>query len=281
MVNNLDQLQHLTRLDRAFFDLAEDKHWEVILLKLLIFIIGITSVIFSFMTTLSPFLMFILSILSEFLTWRYNFWKSKADSLRGKLDFMDSLGWSISKSEMSDLVIGTPSSVEKKLEAYNQFGDYFASVKPVGLERATENIQESAWWSKHLANEMMYVCIYVTIPIILIPVLLLFFSVYTKIKDFDVLYNMARASTLTIMLISSFGLIRLSISYYNFSKNSSDIENRAEQLLEKNNESEIDVIKVIHNYQIARIKSPLIPNLIWKLKRNKLNQVWEKHRKRN
>lgn len=275
-----DELQELRNLDRAFFDLAKVRYREAILIRLLIFIISLTSIIYNFMTTISLLFVLILSGYSEFLIWRSNIWKSKADSLLGKLDFMDSLSWSISRSEISDLVVGTPDKIEKKLKIYNHFGDYFASVEPIGPKRAIENIQESAWWSKNLANQMMYVCIFITIFMFLTSVFLLIFSIYT-IKDFDSLYNMARASISTIMLIFSFGFIPISIGYYNFSKNSSDIENRAEQIIERNNISEIDAIKIIHSYQMARVKSPLIPTCIWKLKRNKLNQVWEKYRKRN
>lgn len=273
-------LQKLRNLDRAFFDLAKVRYREALLIRLLIFIIGLTSVISNFMTTISPLFILILSGCSEFLIWKSNIWKSKADSLLGKLDFMDSLGWSISRSEISDLVVGTPDKIEKKLKIYNHFGDYFASVAPTGPKRAIENIQESAWWSKNLASQMMHVCIFTAIFIFLTSIFLLIFSIYT-IKDFDSLYNMARASISIIMLIFSFGFISISIGYYNFSKNSSDIENRAEQIIERNNISEIDAIKIIHSYQMARVKSPLIPTCIWKLKRNKLNQVWEQYRKKN
>jgi len=277
MVTNPPLNDDLQPLSQAYFELAKKWWWLSIGCKFFVFIVGLTSTLLVIFPIYSPFLAAILEIASEICLWRSDTIKDGAEALRRKLDVRDSFGWSISNTELSDLYIRTPDSLRKLAPRETQGENYFASQIPVGEKKALENIQESAWWSKHLSAKMFQYCLVTSLSLLAIILGTLIVCIQT-LSSRDALINIGRIVTSTLMLFFILGFCRRVIGYYEFSQKASQIESRIEVLLNTQNVTESDAIKIMHEYQLARSSSPLIPSFIWKQMRGKLNVMWTKYR---
>lgn len=277
MVNNPPSNDDLKPLSQAYFELAKKWWWWSIACKFFVFIIGLTSALLVIFPIYAPFLAAILEIASEICLWRSDTIKDGAEALRRKLDIRESFGWPISNTELSDLYITTPDSLLKLAPRETQGENYFASQLPVGERKALENIQESAWWTKHLSEKMYQYCLAISFflfAVILGSLILCIQALSSK----DALINVARIVTSTLMLFFILGLFRKVIGYYEFSQKASQIESRIELLLNTPNITEFDALKIMHEYHLARSSCPLIPTFIWRQMRGKLNIMWVKYR---
>ena len=115
--------------------------------------IGAIGVLIQPLTKASSIVVFVLAVLSEVFTWQSDKNKADAEALRRKLDYEDSLGWEISGAELSDFLARAPQKIRDSIDDEKQ-ENYFASKDMAGTKRALKNVQESAWWSKHLAEKM-------------------------------------------------------------------------------------------------------------------------------
>lgn len=285
MVNKTNMANQQTRnlkhdlrtLCQAYFELA--KRWMIaaILSKILIFTIGIITVFWPVFPTFSPFIVIILSIASDLFSWRSDIIKGTAESLLRKLDFWDSFGWAISKAELSDIIMRSSSNLYKLAPVEIVGEKYFASKEGVGAKRALENIQESAWWSKHLSEKMGQYCLTVTCVLIAVLFGVLLVSIQT-VNSSSTLANTGRVVTSALMLVFSLGLFRFVSGYYGFSRKAAQIEERIENLITSQNFDSFDAIKATHEYHIARAAAPLIPSWIWKNMQANLNEMWKTYR---
>ncbi|MEY3867879.1 MAG: hypothetical protein RLZZ338_1770 [Cyanobacteriota bacterium] len=276
MVNTPVSNDDLQPLSQAYFEKAKKWWWWSVICKLFAFIIGFISTLIVIFPAWTAFIITIIEMVSEILLWRSDAIKDTAEELRRKLDTRDSFGWQISKAELSDLLIKTPDNLRKLAPQETQGEDYFASKTSLGAKKAVENIQESAWWSKHLSERMFNYCLVISLSILTIALGTLLFCIQA-INSSNTLISIGRIVTSTLMLVFTLGLYRRVIGYYEFSHRASKIEATIEAL-DKQNISESDAIKIMHEYQLARSSSPLIPSFIWRQMRRKLNLMWTKYR---
>jgi hypothetical protein len=216
-------------------------------------------------------------VASELSAWRTDSFKGSAEAILRKLDFRESFGWGISRDEMADLVVDCPARLRRSIPPPADEDRYFASHEDLGAAKALENLQESSWWSKHLAKRMGHIVLAVTIGLILASVIVLILSIST-LKDFDTLTNIGRAVTAVLMLVLSLGLIRLTVSYFRFSKRAEQIEREAIRQLNACSD-ELEAVKTWHEYQVARALAPLIPSILWKQMNKDLNEAWLVYRR--
>jgi uncharacterized membrane protein YkvI len=123
---------------------------------------------------------------------------------------------------------------------------------------------------------MGHITLAVTIGLVLASVIVLILSIDT-LSDFDTLTNVGRAVTAILMLVLSLGLIRLTVSYYHFSKRAEQTEREAKRQLGAGS-NELEAVKTWHEYQVARAFAPLIPSIIWKRMNKDLNEAWLAYR---
>jgi len=195
-----------------------------------------------------------------------------------KLDAYESFGWPIEMAEMSDVLARTPKSIKKVISGKEPSYPYFSNQEVEGPQKALENVRESAWWSKHLAERTGHLYLATTVFIVLGSVVVLAVSIET-IRNFTVLVNVARVVTSVIMLLFSLRLIRLTSDYYSFSRKAHIIETRAEEFLQRKIDK-VHAIKLMYEYQLARAAAPLIPTWIWKSMNTELNELWDLYRAR-
>ncbi len=264
-------------LCQAYFELA--KRWMIAAIssKILIFLFGLLSIFLPIIPSYAPFIITLFSIASDLFTWRSDMIKGTSEALLRKLDYWDSFGWAMSKAEMSDILMRSPTNLYKLAPNQIVGEEYFASKEGIGAKRAMENIQESAWWSKHLSERMGQYCFAATCILIAVLFCVLLLSVQT-VSSSNTLANIGRVVTSALMLVFSLGLFRFVVNYYGFSRKSNQIEEKIEHSIKSQTLDDIEAIKVMQEYHIARASAPLIPSWVWKQMRNDLNEMWKNYR---
>jgi len=203
--------------------------------------------------------------------------KGVAETLLRKLDLRDSFGWGISNAEITDILARAPRKLLADVARVEKPEAYFASQEGPGVRRALKNIQESAWWSKHLTDKMWRYSLAATLTSIAGSLMVILLSLNT-INDYDILSGTGRVVTSILMLVLSLGLIRLTRGYHNFHQRAQQAETRAEELLNADC-SKIDAIKLYNEYHLDRAAAPLIPDLVRKWNQERLNGLWESYRR--
>jgi hypothetical protein len=157
--------------------------------------------------------------------------------------------------------------------------EYFASEEPPSTRRALENLQESAWWSKHLSERMRSYYLAGTCLLVVIAVLVLLVSIQT-IDDNQTLSSLGRIVTSVLTLVFSLNLFRSVLGYHNFSVKAGQIEKSTENLLASQGVQESEVIKLLMSeYQLGRASAPLLPTWLWNRMEDELNATWKQYRR--
>ena len=240
--------------------------------------IGVLAVFLPLIPVYAPIFVFVLSVMADLLAWRSDIYKGTFEALRRKLDGRDSFGWEISKAELSDLLIRSPSNIDELVIAEVLAEEYFASNESYGAKRAILNIQESAWWSKHLSERMRNYYLIGTALLVVISLIALLTSVQT-VDNKLFLSSLGRVLTSVITLIFSLNLFRSVLGFHNFSLKAGQIEKLAENLLHNSHIQESDAIKLMSEYHLARAAAPLIPTWLWLSMRDNLNEAWKHYRR--
>lgn len=277
MVDENEIRRHRARaLSRALYDHSKRWWWTSLACKVGIFVVGTIVVIWAQGWKSSAVLIFLIYLASEFSLIRSDSFKGRAETIVRKLDFEESFGWKISGAEMSDLEMRSPASLRKNLPAAASEEEYFASTEDLGPRRAAENVVESAFWSKHIAEKMGHLYLGITC-ILVIGSIVILVVIIDSVQNISSLSNVGRLVTSALMLVFSLGLLKLMLGYYGFSKKAERAEQAAENLL-KGDCNERDAIKVLHDYQVARAAAPLLPTRLWKRMRDDLNEQWKRRK---
>lgn len=258
------------------FNLAKGNFNKSIGLKLLVYVTGAAALFITDKFSIIPVLALGLVILSELFQFRSDNFKRSSESLRRKLDFNKSFGWEIAPSELTDILTQVPVHVENKAESGKDVS-YFASKQGIGPARAVDNLEESAWYSKHLATIAFNYCMGILAFIIVGSIIALYFAFNSHVND-QITAKISKIITSTIMIIFSIGLTRLAIGYYRFIDRSDRVEAQAISKIKAGTVSEVEAIKLWSEYHIARASSPLIPEIIWKMNKDRLTRLWQNHR---
>jgi len=268
---------NLRLLCQNLFDYSKRLASFAFVLRMLSFIMGATFILLSINFPQLPLVIALFSLVAEIVQWRSEAVKGSSEGLLRNLEFQESLGWPISNSTISDTLATIPSSVKKTIKNKQLEKQYFSSQQEKPLIKSLENLQESAWWSKHLSNRMGHIALAATAIIVLISIVVLLVSIET-VQSFVVLQNISRVVTSAIMLIFSLKFVRTTADYYNFGKKAEHVESSAEHLSKTKKLNEMQVVRLFHEYQLSRATSPLIPTWLWKSMNEELNVLWTTYR---
>lgn len=282
MVEQTKNYKNLRAISNYYFEITKKWWGYTWYFKSSVFIIGLISVFFPSISTYITVLVGILSLISETCNIYSNDNKKRAESLLRKLDLQDSFGWEIKKTDIADAVVSLPQKVRDKYLPTDDPDNYFASKEKIGQQRALQNLQESSWWSKHLAKTMGNYCFIATIILVVVSLFTLIVSSLIISAGQD---TASHASYITgvnriviamLLLIISLGLIPLTKNYYSFSSKAEESEKTATELLKDKSDNDIQVIKAFNEYHLARASAPLIPSKLWEKKKDNLNMAWKK-----
>jgi hypothetical protein len=264
------------KLCNAYFSLAKGWWGAALFFKACVILVSAVVIWFSILSKASPFLALSLALASEWFAWRSDRAKSIAETLLRKLDYRDALGWEISRAELSDVLARSSGKLRRRIPPEDHGENYFASSESVGPVRALQNLQESAWWSKHLAEKTGRYTLAGTTVATLGSLLILVTTVGT-LQNFEVLASVGRVVTAVLMFAVSLGLVRLTLGYYDFGQRAHRTEQRATEFL-RGGCTEIDAIKLYNDYHLDRAVAPLVPDRVWKWTRDQLNELWDNYR---
>jgi len=243
------------------------------------FLIAVASTLLGRAPALTSYSVALLTLLAETAGYRSDWARSKAQGLRRRLDLLDSFGWAIPNAEYSDILASVPGYVHADALNRPTRGPYFASAAQPGPVRAVENVSESAWFSKHLSEEMGHLCA-ATIAVTGVSAIAALTAAIHSVGDAAASTSVARVVTSALMLLLSLGVVRMMAGYYAFAHAAATAEAGAERLLESGTPSEREALKLVCEYQVSRSASPLIPEWLWQWRRNALNELWRSLRRR-
>jgi hypothetical protein len=260
-------------LSRYYFDLTKQWWGYAWIAKLAVFLIGIPALFLTENSAWFAVVTGVVTFLGEAASIRSNDKKSIAERLLRNLDLNESFGWAISRIDIADAVVSLSKKQQSKFENGQTASAYFASAADPGWRRAMENLQESAWWSKHLSRSMATNMSWLTIILSAASfVFLICFSLVTPPTETATMVNRIIISLL--LLTVSLGLIPLTRNYSSFAQKSEATEKAATELLRTTNDETTAAIKAWNEYHLARATAPLIPSRLWKWKADGLNKAW-------
>jgi hypothetical protein len=242
--------------------------------KLVAFILGLLSLLAHMPAEAIAMAVAILTIAAELAGYKSDSLKGDASLLRRRLDFLDALGWSISSPEYSDLLVRRDSLLVGRTNA-SMAEKYFTSTLAQGPARAVENTMESAWWSKHLSQKMTTICLCLTFLALAVSLVVLFVGLWGA-QDAEARILVSRVATSLLSFVLSFGMIKLTMSYWQFSQKAAKSEQAALNML--NRTSTIEAVKLMQEYDLVRAVGPMIPDWLWVRYRPAFNQLWEELR---
>ena len=262
-------------LCQKVYDLAKYHFNRSVFCKFLVYIVGVAGIFITDTYSLIPVVALILIILSEFLQYKSDTYKGIAESLRRKLDFMHSFGWSIPKKDLTDILLELPQHIDDEVQAITA-ENYFMSSTEIGSVKALENLEESTWWSKHLSK----IAWRYYVGIIVFVLSLSFISLYVSVNiSVNQLYipQISKIITSSIMVLFSIGFVRIAIGYSRFHKKAEQIDLILPDKIKSTTLGDPECVKLWSEYHIARASSPLIPSIIWKLNEKRLNALRMTH----
>jgi len=223
-----------------------------------------------------PFIVAAFTLISLLSMYRSDAIKSLAQGLRRKLDLYDSFGWEIPPLDYSDLCVRCPRSAKVRARLDGSVEPYFLSTELQGPVRALENVSESAWWSKHLAERMRSYCIVLMATGLVVSVIVLIVALQT-VGQSDVRASVARIVAALLMFLFSAGVVRLGMGYHELAKSAERSEQDAINMNKSGEPKLVDTLRVMSEYHLARAVGPLIPTWVWNCHRDELNAVWLKY----
>lgn len=257
--------------------------WQTnIIVQTIILLIGAISVIIHNTSGWMAFVIALISTLGYIIKWRSDYLRDSAEGLLRQVELKNSFGWDFDVQHLSfvlkdqlqidqsnQLLLGD--SAKKRQQEQSTF---WASTSPVGAKRAIENTRESAWWSQHLAW-------YMTIRSAILAILLVGICLYGLIVVLLITFSnesqptIAEIATSVIALVFTGDFIRYPFEYYKFYLDAKKTYEEGTKLLGESNISLTDAFRFINDYQIMRVKTPLLPDWAWRNNKDKLNALWK------
>lgn len=263
-------------LCKRFYSQAKWWWGASLICKLIVIVVGALAIYLSVFSKVVPFFVFTLTVTSEWFAWRSDKDKGVAESLRRKLDFRDSFDLDIPKADISDILARTSKSFRSSLPPEGEREPYFASKDGHIPTRAVKNIQESAWWNKHLSEKIGRYTFIVTLLTVVSSIGLLIASIGT-VNNYDTLSNIGRVVTAVLMIVLSLGLIRLTVAYHDYQRKSQRMEERTLEYL-KYGCTHDEAMRLYNDFHLDRASAPLIPDWVYNRNKDHLNEVWKDYR---
>lgn len=243
-------------------------------LKLVATCFGIGSILAGASSSILTGAIVVLAIVAELLQWRSDALKAQAEALLRKVELFDGLGIKVPAMDVGDHLATLSKRRRKKLEKALEDSN-FASKDPPGPRRACMNLRESAWWSKHLLGAMFRASLTVTVIAIGGCLAALYIALAaTPDKSDAEMINKVVAGVLSAVI--SLGLLKSTVAYYGASAKAQRLEERVRDQLAAAVPGELDALRLLGDYHLARASWPLIPDAVWRLRRADLNDLWSK-----
>ena len=242
------------------------------LLRVAAFLVGAWAVFLTTPPLYLPQFLFVIVVTAEMVQWRSDVIKSRCESLLRKLDLCRSFDIPVSPADKRDIVAYLPKSLRKRFSDSEMTDDYFTGSAPPGGRKAVENLVESAWYTKRQANIMVVVCFILSVFVVGVALVALVLT-SNEVQNAATRGSVTKVVTSWMLLIFSLGMFKHGWAYYKLAEQSDRTYNTGEHLL-RGEVADTDAVKQWYEYQIGRASSPLLPEWLWKIKQDDLNDAW-------
>lgn len=236
--------------------------------------IGIISTLTSLLAEWLGLLAALLTVAYVLFQWYSDHLRDTAETILRKIELYDGLGWPITSREIVDLLLTVPKSVKARASTSNDT-PYFESKTVLSPLRMLENLEESTWMTKHQAKRMGQYISWLSTLVFTIAAIALITSLQNAANQ-TTATNVAKITIAVIVFMFSGGYVRLAFNYYSFARQAEQIEDQAHQMT-KEIPTEVQAVKLLHDYQIIRAKAPMLPSWLWQRMENELNRLWKQH----
>jgi hypothetical protein len=220
----------------------------------------------------APFIVFLLTAVAEAVSLRSDRLKSLAERTLRVFEISNGLGTPPPETQVADIAAEAPSSVASAaLTPTPDLKPYFAAGSEPGPLRLLQNLQESSWWTKHLARTMYAAVVVVMTALAALSVVLLVVSVNVAVHS-GTLGVISRVVTASLMLVFSLGMFRMAVGYGSLRDRATAAEARALATLSKEPDV-VTALRILHEYQLARAAAPLLPDWVYRWRRDGLNAL--------
>lgn len=269
----------LRQLMRVQFDAAKFWWGLASTCRMLVVVGGALGTLANTYTETLAFVAVALAVIATISQWYSDNLKGVANSLLRKIERHDGLGWRITGKELSDLMATIPES-RKNSAAQSIPSQYFSSQAPESPTRLMENLEESSWMTKHQARRMALYVLVFSVVVVALVIVALIVAVNSTLSQ-GTSSNIARVALSVVALMFSGGYFRLVFDYHRYSEAADRIEEKASRLAIDPKITELEAVKLLHEYDIVRAGAPLLPSWLWKLMESELNQLWLQHRRQS
>lgn len=196
-----------------------------------------------------------------------------ANDILRRLDLVDGLGRQVRPIDEADLIDDAPAPV-RWLACRKKDEPYFASDTPQGARRLVENLRESAWWTKRLSRNMATLMGIVMLVLIAVGVLTLMMAINGLVGRAALTRSSTWLSPL-ILFVIGVSPAQAGRKYAALHAKARRIQDRADDLLEGAEITEVDGLDLAAEYHLARQAAPVVPTLLYYLRRPQLNDLWK------
>jgi len=249
-------------------------------IKVIMYLLGVIAIFLFASSGFWPVLLLVLAILSEIFQVISDDKKNNAEALLRKLDINQSFGYQISEADMLDIIYAAPRKTKKKLREGIEKDSYFASERALGPQKAIENLQESVWYTMNQAKSMSIMYFVLILALLMFSVVALLI-VFNQIDDIGIRYQISRIISASLLLIVSLNMIRTALAYFKAYQECRQVNVVTNSLLQSTQVTEVDALKQWYEYQLKRASTPLMPEWLWKIKKDDLEKAWAQIKSKN
>jgi hypothetical protein len=212
------------------------------------------------------------ALILEVVSWWFSREASKAHRLAEQARrinvLLDAFGKTNETLDLSDLHVSFDSkltALAKKLDE----GNYYASEQGHGWERLKDNLQESAFWTKHLFQK----CADQTFRSLLVKfsfvILALIASIF--IGAYDSEHLVAKLIVVTLSAILALGDLDDQLDW----QQSARLVESVDWRLEKNQIEQESLLAIWTDYNAAVEDAPVVPDNVYRSEKDRLNEEWK------
>lgn len=216
----------------------------------------------------------VVSVLAQLGLWRSAVLRARGEDALRHIEFEDGFGWKVEEGDLADCLakaVRIEASAKVREEEHGQF---FASLEDVGPKRALENLHESSWWTYQLASRMVPISSVGLVALLLLTI----FGLVSAVAHSGSALAPYAVVTATLTVVFAGNLVRLPIEYSRLSHMAKEVSGRAQRLSKATLVRNEDAVRVLGDYQSKRAGAPLIPDVLWRRRRDALNQIWQQTR---
>jgi hypothetical protein len=214
-----------------------------------------------------------------FLAWLSERDRMSAETLYRHYQYVDGLGHAVSQDLWTSYEEGVSRNSLESMRDLS-IGWQFSSTLPKGYYRLLENTGEAAWWDAKIARVAGWICLAV-FAVGLFVAIICMLAILNRVRHpegnsphpVQYPYYGTLLSGFVLFVLSS-GALPTWYAYSSFAEEAEKLEQRARDLVHECNQDASEIYAVVGEYQVARVRAPIMPTFIWEFKRDQLNQLW-------